>query len=173
MFDESLQLTAPDTPHLLARLVDAAAAASDSDLAKVQSTLEKALLLLSASPGLRPDGPARLVRGGLAPWQAKRVAAYIREHIGMSLRAGDLAALVKLSKSHFHRAFKVSFQETLAVYIRRQRMCLAQEMMLTTRHPIARVALECGLYDQAHFSRVFRRVVGQSPLLWRRRFEQA
>jgi AraC family transcriptional regulator len=75
-----------------------------------------------------------------------------------------------LSYSHFNRAFKVSFNETPTAYIMRQRVRLAQEKMLSTGHPLSRVALECGLCDQAHFSRMFRRVVGQSPRLWRRQF---
>jgi transcriptional regulator GlxA family with amidase domain len=84
--------------------------------------------------------------------------------------ANDLATLVKLSTNHFQRAFKVSFQQTPAKYVLQQRMRVAQRLMLTTAHPLSRIALECGLYDQAHFSRVFRRVVGQSPQLWRRQF---
>jgi AraC family transcriptional regulator len=118
----------------------------------------------SNAPRSRPP------RGGLAPWQAKRVATYIRAHIGAALRASELAALVQLSNSHFNRAFKVSFQETPTAYVMRQRMGLAQVLMLTTCHPLSQVALKCGLCDQAHFSRMFRRFVGQSPRLWRRQF---
>jgi AraC family transcriptional regulator len=110
------------------------------------------------------------VRGGLAPWQARRVAAYIEEHVGSSIRASHLAALVNLSNSHFNRAFKVSFRDTPVVYMMRQRMRVAKEMMLTTQQPLSQIALQCGLCDQAHFSRMFRRFVGLSPRLWRRQF---
>jgi AraC family transcriptional regulator len=110
------------------------------------------------------------VRGGLAPWQARRVAAYIEEHVGRSIRASQLAALVNLSNSHFNRAFKVSFRDTPVVYIMRQRMRVAKDMMLTTRQPLSQIALQCGLCDQAHFSRMFRRFAGLSPRLWRRQF---
>jgi len=47
----------------------------------------------------------------------------------------------------------------------------AQVIMLNTREPLSRVALDCGMYDQAHFARVFRKVVGISPSLWRRQFQ--
>lgn len=138
----------PGSPGLAEKLADAAAAVTDGDRDKARSAQ----------------------RGGLAPWQARRVAAYVRENIGSSLRASELSRLVRLSYSHFNRAFKVSFRQTPTAYIMCQRVRLAQEKMLTTAHSLSRVALECGLCDQAHFSRMFRRVVGQSPRLWRTRF---
>jgi AraC family transcriptional regulator len=157
-----IEARAVGAPGLLESLVDAATAANDGDREKARFTLENALALLNSRPSL--------ARGGLAPWQARRVAAYVRDNIGTSLRASELSTLVRLSYSHFNRAFKVSFQQTPTSYIMRQRVSLAQEKMLTTAHSLSRVALECGLCDQAHFSRMFRRVVGQSPRLWRRQF---
>jgi AraC family transcriptional regulator len=159
-----------DTPGLLASLVDAAAAANDGDREKARFSLENALALLAAGGRAGDDLRHGLPRGGLAPWQARRVAAYVRDNIGTSLRASELSRLVRLSYSHFNRAFKVSFRQTPTAYIMRQRVSLAQEKMLTTAHSLSRVALECGLCDQAHFSRMFRRIVGQSPRLWRRQF---
>jgi AraC family transcriptional regulator len=157
-------------PGLLERLVEAARAAIDANREKALNQLEYVLALLAAgrdsSDALRQCPP----RGGLAPWQAKRVATYVRDNISTSLRARDLSRLVRLSYSHFNRAFKVSFHETPTSYIMRQRMSLAQQKMLTTDHALSRVALECGLCDQAHFSRMFRRFVGLSPRLWRRQF---
>lgn len=158
------------TRALLARLVEAATAASTSDRDNVRSTLENALALFAVGREPIETVRGRPPRGGLAPWQAKRVAAYVRDRIGATLRARELASLVRLSYSHFNRAFKVSFHETPTSYIMRQRVQLAQEKMLSTGHPLSRVALECGLCDQAHFSRMFRRVVGQSPRLWRRQY---
>jgi transcriptional regulator GlxA family with amidase domain len=155
---------------LLEKLVDAAAAASDGDREKARITLESALALLTASCQSAGTAPAGLPRGGLAPWQARRVAAYVHDNIGAGLRASELSRLVRLSYSHFNRAFKVSFHQTPTSYIMRQRVSLAQQKMLTTAHSLSQVALECGLCDQAHFSRMFRRVVGQSPRHWRRQF---
>jgi AraC family transcriptional regulator len=156
---------------LLERLVEAATAVNGDDREKARDTLERALALLTpVHQSLEESVRLSLPRGGLAPWQARRVAAYVRENIGASLRASELSRLVRLSYSHFNRAFKVSFKQTPTAYIMRQRVSLAQEKMLTTDHSLSRVALECGLCDQAHFSRMFRRIVGQSPRLWRRHF---
>jgi AraC-like DNA-binding protein len=40
--------------------------------------------------------------------------------------------------------------------------------MLTTDAPLGQIAADCGLADQAHFSKLFRRFVGESPGVWRR-----
>ena len=107
-------------------------------------------------------------RGGLAPWQAKRVAAYIEANINLSIRVADLACIVQLSIAHFFRAFRKSFGQTPLAYVKARRMHHAQVIMLNTREPLSQVALACGMYDQAHFTRVFRKVVGISPSAWRR-----
>jgi transcriptional regulator GlxA family with amidase domain len=114
--------------------------------------------------------PARPPLGGLAPWQAKRVASYVREHIEARVMVRELAELVRLSTSHFHRRFKASFGEPPAIYITRQRMSLARDLLTTTDSPVSQIALGCGLSDQAHFSRVFRRNVGTTPRLYRRQY---
>jgi AraC family transcriptional regulator len=110
-------------------------------------------------------------RGGLAPWQAKRLAAYIESNISRNLRVADLAGIVQLSISHFSRAFRKSFGRPPLAYVKVRRVRHAQTILLNTREPIAQVALDCGMCDQAHFTRVFRRVVGISPSLWRRQFQ--
>jgi AraC-like DNA-binding protein len=43
-------------------------------------------------------------------------------------------------------------------------------MMLTTTEPLCRIALDCGLCDQSHLTRLFRRVVGTTPNAWRREY---
>ena len=109
-------------------------------------------------------------RGGLATWQVKRVAAYIEVNMDSNFRAADLAAIVRLSAPHFSREFKKSFGETPLAYVTRQRMRRAQVMMLSSGEPLSRIAVDCGMCDQAHFTRTFRKVVGITPSVWRREF---
>jgi AraC-like DNA-binding protein len=45
---------------------------------------------------------------------------------------------------------------------------MAQGLMLTTAETLCAIALRCGLSDQSHFTRLFRRVVGETPYAWRR-----
>src|ERR1700722_11752191 len=89
------------TPDVLKRLIEAATAATDGISEKALSTLEDALALLTAGRDTGSAPQRSPPRGGLAPWQARRVAAYVRDNIGTGVRAGELAALVRLAYSHF------------------------------------------------------------------------
>ena len=111
--------------------------------------------------------------GGLAARQATHVRAYIADNLTSRIRATDLAAIVRLSTSHFSRAFRETFGRTPRAYIMQQRVLLAQELMLNSRRPIAEIALDCGMCDQPHLTRVFRRIVGLNPRAWRRQFAPA
>jgi len=108
-------------------------------------------------------------RGGLAPWQQRRVEGYVREHLEEQIRGEELATQVSLSVSHFCRAFKESFGDTPHAYVIRLRLALAQELMLATADPLSQIALACGFANQAHLCKLFRRMVGEPPNTWRRR----
>ena len=119
----------------------------------------------------KPATAKRSPQCGLAPWQVKRVAAYIESNISLSFCVADLAAIARLSISHFSRAFKVSFGQPPISYVKVRRVRHAQVLMLNTREPLSQVALDCGLYDHSHLTRLFRKVVGISPSLWRQRLQ--
>ena len=106
--------------------------------------------------------------GALAAWQAKRVDSYIEGHLAETITVEQLAVHAKLSASYFGRAFKASFGDTPHAYILRKRIALARKLMLESRAPLAEIALECGMADQSHLNRVFRRFTGTSPHAWRR-----
>jgi AraC family transcriptional regulator len=120
-----------------------------------------------------PVDRASQQRGGLAPWQAKRVEEYVANNLGARIRTTDLAQVAQLSASHFTRAFKETFGETPIGYVARLRMRYAQDLMLRSGERLSQIALTCGHCDQSHFTRVFRRKMGMSPRAWRRQFAQA
>jgi AraC-like DNA-binding protein len=140
-------------------------------------------LLLHAAALLRPgpsstiagtDGydatPAavRAPRGGLAPWQVRKLTTYVEMHLDSEIGTADLAALAKLSIFHFCRAFRESFNESPHAYVMRRRVERAQGLMLHSDVSLGQIAIDCGFTDQAHFNKSFRRIVGESPGAWRR-----
>jgi AraC family transcriptional regulator len=96
------------------------------------------------------------------------VTSHIEAHLDRPIRNEDLAALVRLNPSHFGRAFRNSFGEPPHEYLIRRRVERAQGLMLSSDAPLSEIALDCGLADQAHLSRLFRRLVGETPRAWRR-----
>jgi len=116
-----------------------------------------------------PAVEAALARGGLAPWQKRKVERYLQDNLEHSICMNELAREARLSVSHFCRAFKKSFGDTPHAYVIRLRLELARKLMLTTEEPLSQIALSCGLADQAHLSKLFRRVFHDTPNAWRRR----
>jgi AraC family transcriptional regulator len=108
-------------------------------------------------------------RGGLAPWQKRKIDDHIRQNLKRRMQAKEMAEQVGLSVSHFYRAFKETFGETPFAYAVRLRVELAQRCMLTTDDPLSHIALACGFADLSQLSKLFRRHVGESPTAWRRR----
>ena len=106
-------------------------------------------------------------------WQLKRVVDYIETHLADKITAVDLADLINVSTGQLFRAFKVSVGATPFQYLAGRRVELACSMMRTTREPLSRIAVACGLCDQAHLCKVFRRVTGMSPSAWRRAMRRA
>jgi AraC family transcriptional regulator len=107
-------------------------------------------------------------RGGLAPWQVRCVSTYIEEHLSETIHCEHLSDLVHLSLSHFMRAFRDSFGCPPHAYLMKRRMERAQGLMLTTNTALGQIALECGLADQSHLSRLFQRFIGESTAVGRR-----
>jgi len=117
---------------------------------------------------LTSPAPPKLIRGGLAPWQIRRVTTHIETNLDAAITTKDLAVLARLSSFHFCRAFRDSFGESPHGYVTRRRIERAQRLMLTTNASLGQIAADCGFTDQAHLSNLFRRFVGESPGVWRR-----
>lgn len=161
----------------VARLLEQALTSVTTDLATTRDCVARVAALLERSEraaAAMPTPARRRTGAGLAPWQARRVAAHVDDHLGFSITIEHLAKVAGLSSSYFCRAFKDSFGEPPHAYIMRKRVERAQSLMLQTREPLSQIALACGLSDQAHLCNLFRRLVGQSPSQWRRsRWQEA
>jgi AraC family transcriptional regulator len=107
-------------------------------------------------------------RGGLAPWQVLRIKALVEARLTGRISSAEMAAEARLSPSHFSRAFRISFGDAPKAYVNRRRIARSKVMMLEGGDSLAAIALACGLSDQAHFCRMFRRFEGLSPSVWRR-----
>jgi AraC family transcriptional regulator len=160
-----------DIPAAIPSLIHAAVAAFDADRDTSRRYLMRASALLRLGCGVRADAegirPSES-RGGLLAWQLNRVVDYIEAHLAAKIMAMDLADLANVSVGQLTRAFKISVGVPPFHYIASRRVELACMMMSTTLEPLSQIAIACGLCDQAHLCKVFRRMVGMSPSTWRR-----
>ncbi|CAN5194483.1 hypothetical protein BH10PSE3_BH10PSE3_00710 [soil metagenome] len=148
---------------MIFELLDNALRLFEGDRASARQLVEQAFTLAD-----RSMRPVALAQGALASWQVRRIEAYISENLCRPIRIETVAGLLPLSASYFSRVFKATFGSTFSHYVICQRIALAKQMLLTTDAPIAEIALDCGLADQSHLTRLFTRIVGSPPNAWRR-----
>lgn len=134
--------------------------------------LQNEEIMLAPSPAAREPSAAP-VKGGLAPWQRRRVFDHIDANLAGSISVDALASIARLSSGHFCRAFKATVGETPHTFLVRQRVRRAQTLMLSSADTLSQIACACGLTDQAHLTRLFRKFVGDTPLNWRRTWQHA
>jgi len=168
-----LEESTHDLSVVTAQLIEAACRARDGDSHGTRAHIARAVALLDGHPGpgitrqTNDRGPRQIPRGRFAAWQSRRLAAHVDANLAGKIVIKDLAALLDLSVGHFCRAFKRTFGMPARIWIRHRRIELAQGLMLTTGASLSEIALSCGMSDQSHFTRSFRRIVGESPSSWR------
>jgi len=112
------------------------------------------------SPHARPMSPAQS--------RLEDTLNHIARHTASPLTIPELAARTGLSVSHFIRTFRQWTGMTPADYIHHQRIEHAKRLLADVHLSIKQVALRTGYPDPFHFSRVFRKVEGQSPSAYRK-----
>jgi len=112
------------------------------------------------------------VRGGLAPWQARRTAAFLAANIERRVPLSELAAIARLSPFHFARAFARTMGMPPYRYQQALRIERAAELLATSDLRIIEIALAVGYETPQALARVFVQQHGMTPSEWRRRHAQ-
>ena len=111
-------------------------------------------------------GAAR--RGGLAPWQLRRVREQAEARTG-DISVETLAGLCGLSERHFRRAFRESTGLSAGAYLRERRLAAAEALLRETQLPMAAIADRLGLSGPSAFTALIRKAHGVTPSDYRRR----
>jgi AraC family transcriptional regulator len=112
---------------------------------------------------------SRQVRGGLAPWQLRRVTDAVEERHGAPPTLADLAHMCGISNRHLMRAFRQSTGRTIMDYAEEARLIRAMRLLAETDLALADIARQLGFTAPSGFSHAFRRKVGVPPSAFRRR----
>ncbi|MEQ8286015.1 AraC family transcriptional regulator [Thalassospira sp.] len=100
--------------------------------------------------------------GAITDWKMNMVGDYIRTHYAETISLDELAGLVGYSRSYLVRAFKKTFGMTPYAYLINCRVQRARHALRRGQR-IVDVALETGFADQAHFQRIFKRLMAATP----------
>jgi AraC family transcriptional regulator len=97
-----------------------------------------------------------------------RVVEHIDQHLDEPLELETLAAVAHFSPFHFHRLFSAWMGETLGEYVRRRRLEIAaQRLVSQPAVPVLQVALSVGFASAEAFARAFKTRFGSAPSSWR------
>ena len=123
---------------------------------------------IPAEPSTVAEMDGEKHHGGLAAWQQNRVAAFIEENLGQHISLAEVAALVRLSRFHFARAFKRSFGVPPHRYQSERRVSWAKELLAQSDNSITAIALRVGFSETSAFTTAFHRITGLAPSEYRR-----
>ncbi len=95
---------------------------------------------------------------------------YISKHYGDRITNADLAQACGLSVRVFERQFSAAYECSPHDYVRKLRVRMSCSALVFTRKALAEIAGEFGFADQSHFTKEFRRLMGETPRAYRLRF---
>jgi len=155
----------PVVRHLLSSLVPALVKPEEA----APLFLDHVALALTAHVArVYGDMKPLVTRGGLAPWQERRVKELMRETLDGEIPLSRLAGECGLSIGHFVRAFRRSTGSSPHRWLLLQRVARAKQLLSNRNMPLKDIAYLCGFASQSHLSRVFRAFTGFPPGEWRR-----
>ncbi|MEO6996318.1 MAG: helix-turn-helix domain-containing protein [Lacunisphaera sp.] len=96
-----------------------------------------------------------------------RAKLYITRHQQESISLRQVAASVNTSAFYFCKMFKQATGLTFTDYLARVRVEKAKNLLLNPHQRVSEVAYEVGFQSLSQFNRVFRRVAGKAPSVWR------
>lgn len=100
--------------------------------------------------------------------RVEAIVQYINEHIFENFTIDMLADKCCLSRDYFICLFKKELSITPMQYINFKKIEKAQLILVTETTSVKNVAFSVGFDDCSYFNRLFKRVVGMSPLEYRK-----
>jgi AraC-like DNA-binding protein len=95
------------------------------------------------------------------------VVEYISIHYNENISLETLAKNNMMSVPTLMRAFKTAIGTSPANFIIMQRISRAKILLKNSQLPITTIASETGFFDNAHFTRMFKKATGMSPTEYR------
>ncbi len=136
---------------------------------KIANSVARRLVM----PPHRDGGQAQFVAAPVneRPGRAiSEIMEWARQRIAQPIRAADLAKRAAMSERTFLRRFQEAVGTPPMVWLQRERMFRAQEMLEISHASLGDIAEQCGYRSLETFRISFKRHVGTSPAAYRSRF---
>ncbi len=96
-----------------------------------------------------------------------KARAYIANHLTEELSLVQVAKAVNTSEFYFCKLFRKSTGLTFTDYVSRVRIETVKQLFLNPHKRVSEAAYEAGFQSLSQFNRVFRRIAGESPSVYR------
>lgn len=104
----------------------------------------------------------------MSPARLQRVIDYIDANLASDIELGDLASVAGSSRFHFSRAFRAATGVPPYRFVIHRRIEKAKALLGAGEMSVLEVATTCGFHSRSQFAAMFRRVLGMTPLGFRR-----
>ena len=106
-------------------------------------------------------------QANIEPLAVVRAKEYIRQHLHEDITLADTAKAACVSSFTICKLFRRHTGATFTEHVSRLRIEKATELLLNPRLRISEIAFKSGFQSLTHFNRIFRKLVGESPTLYR------
>lgn len=111
---------------------------------------------------------AKCARRVAAPCWLEQARELLHERCCERLSQTEIAELVGVHPVHLAREFRRFYRCTIGEYLRRLRVEFAcRQLSSASDAPLSEIALAAGFFDQSHFARTFKMLVGTTPNQYR------
>jgi AraC-like DNA-binding protein len=93
--------------------------------------------------------------------------AYIKNNLNSDLSIPHLCEALHVSKNVLYKSFRENRGCTVTEYINRQRIKQAQKLLRESDMPIYHIATSVGIPNYTYFCRLFKKLTGLSPIVYR------
>jgi transcriptional regulator GlxA family with amidase domain len=104
--------------------------------------------------------------------EVKKAQEFIEEHYTDKLTVDELAKMFYIGRRTFERRFKKATTNTVIEYIQRVKIEAAKKMLESSRENVNEVMYSVGYSDSKAFRTTFKKVVGFSPLEYRKKYNK-
>jgi YesN/AraC family two-component response regulator len=97
---------------------------------------------------------------------------FIAEHQGEEISLRQVSQSVNTSAFYFCKMFKQATGLTFTDYLARVRIEKVKNLLQNPHKRISEAAFEAGFQSLSQFNRVFRKIAGEAPTIWRERIQR-